>query len=137
MMSAMAQCKKPGCKEEARRLYCSVKCKKDHHNMRRPKKGATKVECVACGKKFVVSRAHAKTCSDACRNKLHHARKVWVKAKKAVVPRTGLEIRFDEDGQPILNTPKLPPVQPKHPKLKFVKAKAKKKKPVVSRRKVS
>ena len=67
----MPKCRNKGCDKEARRLFCSDKCKNDHRNSRRKPVPKTRHRCVKCGKVFR-GRADAKTCSLACRVSAHY-----------------------------------------------------------------
>ncbi len=53
-----------------RSIYCSEDCKAETYARRQQKQRV----CVECGEMFMTTRSHARTCSNACRQKLYRRR---------------------------------------------------------------
>jgi hypothetical protein len=59
------------------RVYCSYRCEYTYHNHRRSQRDEhlRQKVCEVCSKEFTATRAHAKTCSAACKQRAYRARK--------------------------------------------------------------
>ncbi len=62
---------------ELARTFCSERCKRSYHAQLRKERRAEAREkvCEACGERFVAARKDAKTCSPACKQKVHRRRR--------------------------------------------------------------
>jgi hypothetical protein len=60
----------------ARRVFCSYRCQYTFHNRRRSERdqGLREKVCEVCSKEFTATRAHAKTCSPACKQRAYRER---------------------------------------------------------------
>lgn len=71
------RCRECEMKLGARQAFCSDRCRWTFHNRQRSQRtaaGRKMKTCEACGKGFVPRRSDARTCSSACRQKLHRLR---------------------------------------------------------------
>jgi len=59
------------------RVYCSYRCEYTYHNRRRSQRDEhlRQKTCEVCSKEFTATRAHAKTCSPACKQTAYRLRK--------------------------------------------------------------
>jgi predicted nucleic acid-binding Zn ribbon protein len=70
------RCRECGQRLGSRQAFCSDRCRWTYHNRLRHERGAGDREkvCESCGAAFTAKRADARTCSPACRQKLHRTR---------------------------------------------------------------